>query len=66
MKISKLRKKLKALEKEHGDVEVMFQDPNSDGGPFAVSTLQSRVAEKKEFPKDWNMPKGFKFVLIEN
>jgi len=48
------------------DVEVMFQDPNSSDGPFSVSGLAIRVAKKGEYPKDFNMPKGFKFIELFN
>jgi hypothetical protein len=48
------------------DVEVMFQDPNSDGGPFSVGVIGFKVATKNEFPKDFGMSKGFEYILMEN
>jgi len=62
MKAHELAKKLLAEE----DVEVMFQDPNSKGGPFSTNGVQLKVAEKDQFPEDFNMPEGFKWIEITN
>ena len=48
------------------DVEVMFQDPNSNGGPFSITAVTFRTAEKDEFPDDFCMPKAFKFIELTN
>jgi len=65
MTILELANKLKAIYDEHGDIEVMFQDPNHDG-PYEAGRAQVRVAEEDEFPEDYKMPAGFTFVMIEN
>ena len=66
MKISKVIERLEAIKERDGDVDAMFQDPNSHGGPFPVTSLDLKVAQEDEYPNDFNMPKGFKFVLLEN
>jgi hypothetical protein len=66
MKIFELATKLKAIYDEHGDIEVFFTDPNSDQGPFQVSQVTQCKAEKNEYPKDYNMPAGYKFVELTN
>lgn len=66
MTIIELVKKLKVIHDKHGDIEVMFQDPNSGEGPFAVEVVSRCVAEEDEFPEDWNMPEGFEFVELKN
>lgn len=48
------------------NVEVMFQDPNSGGGPFSVSSADYKVAAKGEFPKNFGMPKGFEYIMLES
>lgn len=65
MKISKVLKQLEKLQKKHGDVEVMFSDPNSDS-VYSVESVGFRVAEEDEFDEDWNMPEGYKFVDLSN
>jgi hypothetical protein len=49
-----------------GKLCVMFEDPNSDSGPFGISKITPKVAKKDEYPKYFNMPEGFKFVLLTN
>jgi len=61
MKISQMIQRLEELKSEHGDVEVMFR---SDAGPFSAERIDHRVADKDEYPEDWNMPEGFEFVEI--
>ena len=63
MTILELATRLKAIYDEHGDVPVMFTDPNR-GSTFEVFTVKHRVAKEDEFPEDWNMPEGFEFVDI--
>lgn len=66
MKISKLIKQLEQIKAQHGDIHVMFQDPNSDGGPFGVGAVSYAEAEDGEFPKSFKMPGGFKYVMLDN
>ncbi len=66
MKIFELAEQLKAIYDLHGDIEVFFSDPNSNQGPFAVGQVDQCEAEEDEFPKSFNMPKGFKFVQLTN
>jgi len=65
MKILQLANKLKAIYDEHGDIEVMFQDPNHEG-PYLVCLARVQVAEEGEYPEDYKMPAGFTFVMIED
>ncbi len=48
------------------DLNVMFVDPNSNGGPFSVERVTLKEAEEDEFPEDFNMPKGYKFLELNN
>ena len=50
---------------ETPELDVLFQDPNSNGGPFSVESAQLRIAAKDEFPEDFDMPEGFTFILLE-
>jgi hypothetical protein len=62
MKILELANKLKAIYDKHGDIEVMFTDPNSED-TFAVELVKfKKVQDNDEFPEEYDMPKGFKFV----
>ncbi len=67
MTIDEMLVSLTNLKDAHGggDIQVMFKDPNSNGGPFGVSTATIEIAEEDEYPEDWNMPEGFTFVLLE-
>lgn len=67
MTIIELANKLKAIYDQHGDIEVMFTDPNSGQGPFAVGEVaQQTVEDEFDYPEDFNMPVGFKFVELAN
>lgn len=66
MKIFELATKLKAIYDEHGDIEVFFAGPNMDTEPYCVERTEVIVAEAGEFPKDYGMPKGYKFVELLN
>ena len=66
MKILELANQLKAIYDEHGDIDVFFTDPNSNQGPFAVGNTDLRVAEEDEYPENFNMPEGYKFVELTN
>ena len=66
MKILEIAEKLRALYDLQGNVEVFFEDPNTDQGPFSVLCVKGRVAKKDEFEADFDMPEGFNFVLLTN
>ena len=66
MKITQIVEKLERIRKEKGDIQVMFDDPNSHYGPFAANTLSVCVAMEDEYPDDFDMPEGFTFVEINN
>ena len=66
MKIAKLIQDLEKIQKKYGNVDVMSSIDNNDDGIYPVNSASFRVAKKNEFPEDWNMPKGFKFVEIRN
>lgn len=58
-----------ALAKElldNENVTVMFLDPDSNNGPFSVNIVELETAEEGEFPEDFNMAKGFKYILLTN
>lgn len=62
MKISEVIDRLEKIKAENGDIEVMFTDPNSSGGPFGVTSVSFEVAEEDQYPEEFDMPEGFKFV----
>lgn len=62
MKAHELGRKLLAGE----NVDVMFRDPNSSGGPFSVSNTELKVAEEDDYPENFNMPEGFKHIELTN
>lgn len=62
MKISDMINKLEALKEQHGDVDVLINAP--DGMFEANKPTFCEVEEDDEYPKSWNMPKGFRFVQI--
>ena len=65
MKISDLEKKLEAFRAEHGDIEVMLEvGSTSTGGAFDFDHVEVKECEEGEYPKDWEMPEGFKFVSM--
>ena len=66
MKIFELATKLKAIYDEHGDIEVFFAGPNMDPEPYCVERAVVTVAEEDDFPEDYNMPAGYKFVELLN
>ena len=66
MTILELANQLKAIYDEHGDIEVLFAGPNMDTDPYCVERTEVRVAEADEFPEDFNMPEGYKFVELTN
>jgi len=65
MKISELKTRLIEIEKEHGDIPVMFPDPNGRFGPYEACVAKTEIAEKGQYPDDFNMPEGYKFVCLD-
>lgn len=66
MRILELANQLKAIYDEHGDIDVFFAGPNMDPEPYSVGRTEVRVAEEGEYPEDYDMPEGFKFVELLN
>ena len=66
MKISEMINQLEQIQKNQGDVEVMFSSPNHDQSLYSVGAIEFRVAEEDEFDEEWDMPEGFKFVSLYN
>lgn len=64
MKIFELAEQLKKIYDEHGDIEVMFETPN-DGSLWSLTKVEfDQVTAHDEYPEDWNMPEGLKFVCL--
>ncbi len=63
MTILELANRLKAIWEVHGDIPVMFTDPNN-GSTYEAFTVKRLVAEEGQYPEDWDMPAGFEFVDI--
>jgi hypothetical protein len=66
MKVKQLIARLEKLGKQHGNVEVMFSDPNDEGSVYSINFTSREVADEDEYPDDWGMPEGFKFILLRN
>lgn len=65
MKILDLANALKRIYDQHGDVEVMFAGPNHDQDPYGVYSVEFQVVEHEdEYPEDYDMPVGFRFVML--
>ena len=64
MKISELEKRLQKIKADKGDIEVMFDDPESSNGPWAASGVHVEVSDGETYPEEFDMPKGFTFVEI--
>lgn len=64
MKVKDLVERLQSVDQE---LDVMFTDPNDHTcSIYLVWKLSEKVATKDEYPDDWNMPEGYKFILLEN
>lgn len=61
MKISTCIEELEKLQGKYGNLDVLVY---MDGYPCGINLIQYKVAEKNQFPKEYNMPKGFEFVSI--
>jgi hypothetical protein len=59
MKLSKLISEAQELLKEEGDLE-LFTESTSE-----VTGLSVEVSDG-QFPRDWKMPKGYKFVTLSD
>jgi len=65
MKISEMEAKLKAYREENGDLQILVEvGSTSSGGTFSPDMTDCHTAEKDEYPEDWLMPEGFKFVRL--
>lgn len=62
MKLSNLIQQLVAIHDQHGDLPVLKEDDN--GSIYELSRVSYETAEEDEYPKDWDMPAGFQFVLV--
>ena len=65
MKVQTLIERLQRIAEEHGDVEVMMREPFHQT-LFEVGIVRFDVACANQFPEEWHMPKGFKFVMISH
>lgn len=52
------------LEKENQDLDVRCEG-DSEFGPFSVELVMEKTAEKDEYPEDFDMPGGYKFILLK-
>lgn len=66
MTILELAQKLKAIYYKHGDIDVHFCGPNMDTDPYSVERVEVIVVEDGDYPEDYNMPEGYKFVSLEH
>lgn len=63
MKIDNLIKMLQQMKNQYGNIDVLIGETDP-GGPWSISSIELRVAEKDEFPKSFRMPEGFKFIEL--
>ena len=67
MTILELANQLKAIYDEHGDIDVLFSGPSHDQNPYEVGRVSVEVVEDEdEYPEDYDMPVGFKFVSLQH
>ena len=62
MKATQLISELQKLCAEHGDIDVMAE--SEDGGITLADVVSFREVEEGEYPPDWNMPVGYRFICI--
>ena len=63
MQISDLIEQLQKLKDDHGDLEVLLQGYDDNICSVAGASFEE-VEDDNQYPEDWQMPKGFKFVNI--
>lgn len=61
MKVKDLIRKLSAFDENQ---DVMFQD-GKDDSIFSILRVTKTVSNGG-YPDDWDMPEGYKFILLEN
>ncbi len=67
MTILELANRLKAIYDKHGDVPVVFAGPNMDQDPYGVEVVNfQKVQYEDEYLEEFDMPKGFEFVMLGN
>lgn len=59
MYISDMISRLESILEKKGDLVVIYLDD------LEITSVKTRVAKKNEFPADYNMPKGFEYVIVE-
>lgn len=64
MNISEVVAKLQAIQAEHGDITVMFSDPNGNSVWGVQTVFYEKVEDDDEYPEAWCMPRGFEFVEL--
>lgn len=63
MNITAAIAKLEAIRAEHGDLDILITQ--SDSNVYSLDFINTEVVENEySYPKDYNMPKGFKFVCL--
>jgi hypothetical protein len=58
-----LIQKLAKITAEHGELTVMLE--TDDNSLFEAGSVTVEVSDGR-YPSDWNMPKGYKFILISS
>lgn len=66
MTTTELMAKLAAITSEHGTLDVLISTDRGESSLYSASLVTVKVAEDGEFPEDWNMPPGYKFVHISD
>lgn len=66
MKISNLISSLALLLEEHGDLDVLLNDQETNLGPWMPLEVETvTVTEQHAFPEEFNMPVGYQFVVLQ-
>lgn len=63
MLISELIEQLETAKAEYGDIHVLYTDSRTDD-PYPVGRISVEVAEKDQYPEDYEMPEGFTYVSL--
>lgn len=64
MKLSSVIKKLEAMQNKHGNLEVFFAGPNSDGSEYSVEKVKAHKIDPNWEDRDYDMPA--KFIILTN
>ena len=63
MKVSEMIADLEKIKADKGDLHVMYTESRT-GEPYPVGGISVEVAEKDEYPENYEMPEGFTYISL--